>query len=563
MPALLVVLLLVLAALQYRWIAQLSEAERQHVVRSVERGAAALADGLDHEVTLAFLTFRIGEPRGGASLGPLLAERLRRWQTIAAEPALIRDIHVIRRGQDGATLLRLDPASGSLAPAEWDPGLDAVRRRLRDPTRIPVVDGRLPGLVVAIHQPPEDHRPPGRRHPPRDHVVVRFDLELVTTAMLPRLVETHLDEEVGIPLSVRVVEVDRPEHVVFRTGPVPASAEGRPDATVDLLGLRSFPDLGDRRGGMPAGPHVSDGQLAAEPAPPGQRGRWVLEVRHPAGTLEAAVAAARRRNVAVSSAVLALLAAAGVLTVVSSRRAQRLARQQLDFVASVTHELRTPLTAIRSAGQNLAAGIIDEPERVRSYGQLIEREGRRLTDMVGRVLTFAGIRSGRQSFRMAPVPVTEIVDAVLEDCRWVLDEKGLEVEVRVPDGLPPIQGDAAALRQALANLVDNAIKYGVDGRWVGISAGAADGRDEVTIAVSDRGPGIPRAELPHLFEPFCRGAAATRGTVPGSGLGLAVVRGIVEAHGGRVEASSRPGHGSTFTVHLPATGVGSSAESGG
>ena len=98
-----------------------------------------------------------------------------------------------------------------------------------------------------------------------------------------------------------------------------------------------------------------------------------------------------------------MLGVTAVLMVASTRSARRLARQQMDFVAAVSHELRTPLTAIRSAGQNLADGIVDDPDKVRNYGLLIEREGRRLTEMIGRVLTFAGIRSGRQIYRMEAV----------------------------------------------------------------------------------------------------------------------------------------------------------------
>ena len=208
---------------------------------------------------------------------------------------------------------------------------------------------------------------------------------------------------------------------------------------------------------------------------------------------------------------------------------------------------------MRSAGQNLADGIVDSPEKVRKYGALIEREGRRLTEMVGRVLTFAGIQSGSPSFQFQTVSVEELVDGVLADCRWVLEERRVQVESSVAAGLPPVRGDAAALRQALANLVDNALKYGGASKWIGLEARTAASSDgeEVVVSVADRGIGIGRGDLPHLFEPFFRGSDPSAAGTSGSGLGLAVVRGIVTAHGGRVTVESAPGKGTTFSVHLP------------
>jgi signal transduction histidine kinase len=285
-------------------------------------------------------------------------------------------------------------------------------------------------------------------------------------------------------------------------------------------------------------------------------------VRHPAGSLEAAVAVARRRNLALSLGVLLLLGTTASLLVVSTRRAQRLARQQLDFVAAVSHELKTPLTAMRSAGQNLADGIVDDPEKIRKYGALIEREGRRLTEMVGRVLAFAGIRSGMQTYHMQPVRIRALVDGVLSDLRWVLEEKRIQVEVDVAESLPDVRGDEPALRQALGNLVDNAVKYGGGARWIGIRARVATGPhgEGVVVAISDHGIGVRRKDLSRLFEPFFRGTEASSSGISGSGLGLAVVRGVVEAHGGHVGADSVPGKGSTFTIHLPAEPSASGAE---
>jgi signal transduction histidine kinase len=270
------------------------------------------------------------------------------------------------------------------------------------------------------------------------------------------------------------------------------------------------------------------------------------------GSLEHAVLAVRHRNLAVSLGILALLAATTGILVLATQRAQRLARLQIELVAGVTHELHTPLTAIRSAGQNLADGVVAEPAQVRRYGALIEGEGRRLSDLVGQALEFAGIQSGRRVYHPRPVEVGEIVDGALADCRWRLQEKRVEVERDVEAGLPPLLADPAALRRAVANLIENAVKYGGRPGWIGIQA-RREPSGQVRITVSDRGPGIRKEDLPHLFEPFFRGRDAATGGIPGSGLGLSLVRHIVESHGGRVTvAPGAAGEGSAFSLLLPA-----------
>ncbi len=553
----LIVALVALAALQYRWIARVSEAERDRLKASLDSAAERFCADFDRELVRTSRSFEVAEDLGDADLERDLVDRLARWRSTAAGPKLVRELLVVTRLERGEVeLRRLDEPAGRLVPGSWEPDLESVRRIFEARGRVPLLDERLPGLVLA----PRNARPPRQdgtekaergpaprgeepgggadRRPPRHHVVVRLDLEYLGKEMLPRLAEREFGGREGLAYAVTVAVAADPRVVIFRGGPRVEDATARTaDAVRNLFALQRPGD---------------------EPDP----GRWVVAVHHPAGSLEDAVTGARRRNLAISLAVLVLLGAAVVVLVSSTRRAQRLARQQMDFVAGVSHELRTPLTAMRSAGQNLADGIVSDPEKVKKYGALIEREGRRLTEMVGRVLTFAGIQSGAQTFQAEPVDVASLVDGVLADCRWVLDEKRVAVERDVAEGLPEVRGDAAALRQALGNLVDNALKYGGSARWIGVGArlAATSGGEEVLLSVSDHGIGIRRSDLPHLFDPFFRSADPSAAGIPGSGVGLAVVRGIVEAHGGRVTAESVPGQGSTFTVHLPtAAGKGRGA----
>jgi signal transduction histidine kinase len=278
--------------------------------------------------------------------------------------------------------------------------------------------------------------------------------------------------------------------------------------------------------------------------------KWRLLIKHPAGSLEAAIDSARRRNLMVSMSILGVLAASVLLMVASMRRSQELARQQMEFVATVSHELRTPLAVVRAAGDNLAEGVIQDSDQVRKYGELVRSEGRRLTEMVEQILEFAGIHSGQRTLNIVPVSIGAVFESVLRESGTLIETAGLEVNVDIPQDLPPVAGDESALRRLFQNLVSNAIKYGADGGWLGIEARHSG--DEVSITLSDRGIGISPDDQERIFEPFYRAADVVAAQVQGAGLGLSLVQRIVEAHGGRIAVKSAKAAGCQFTVHLPA-----------
>jgi two-component system phosphate regulon sensor histidine kinase PhoR len=169
--------------------------------------------------------------------------------------------------------------------------------------------------------------------------------------------------------------------------------------------------------------------------------------------------------------------------------------------------------------------------------------------MVEQILEFAGIESGQRGFALRPVAIAPMLHDIVESSAALIEKARIEVEYALPDRLPPVLGDEAALRRVFQNLIGNAIKYGERGGWIGISAGQTD--REVSITIADRGLGIAPAEQPRIFDPFYRAPEVVEAQIQGAGLGLSLVRRIVEAHGGRVAVQSSPGVGSQFIVALP------------
>ena len=196
-------------------------------------------------------------------------------------------------------------------------------------------------------------------------------------------------------------------------------------------------------------------------------GRWRIYVRHRAGSLEAVVARARLRSLAVTAGVLLLLLVTAAALVRFTRRAQRLASLQMDFVAGVSHELRTPLAVIHTAAYNLQGKMAQSPAQVERYGALIQKESGRLKELVEQVLQFATAEAGRAVQDLAPVSIETVIEEAMESSKPLVEGARCVVEKNVDPGLPPVLGDRVALRQALENLIHNAVKYGLDGgNWI-------------------------------------------------------------------------------------------------
>ena len=624
-------LIALLATLQYKWLGQISGAERERMTATLNTRAAAFAQDFDRELTRAYLLFQLTTSQDEQSVAAGVVTRYDRWQATARFPRMIKDVYLVpsEAASAGPGLQRFDPVARFLEPADWPATLGPVRAQLKTAApasataplaspgatlvmraMVPSVWPSIPALVVSSPMVVLGHVPPGRladMRLPADlrYTVLVLDADYINGEMLPALAQQHFrGTGDGFDYKLAVVPAEGTPPVYHSVADFSPAADAKVDATVDLFQVRvqdfgplaaevsrfatfttAVPHPNGRQGhtiiretigtasrdgepvpGRPMSIVVQSGntpaikqridQFFADAGPSlGTRvtlpaaPHWRLLVKHPSGSLEQAVNTARRRNLLVSTSILGILGLSVGFLVVSTRRAQDLARQQLEFVATVSHELRTPLAVIRSAADNLADGVVHDEARIRQYGDLVRREGVRLTDLVEQILEFAGLQSGQRTMTTRPVPIAPLLRDVAADAADAGRAAGVSIELAIDDNLPAAAGDEAALRRVFQNLIGNAVKYGADAGWVGVRA-RLTGLD-IDISVSDRGIGIAAADQPRIFDPFYRAPGVVAAQIQGAGLGLSLVKRIVEAHGGRVVVKSAPGEGSTFTVSLP------------
>ena len=255
-------------------------------------------------------------------------------------------------------------------------------------------------------------------------------------------------------------------------------------------------------------------------------------------------------NLSFSILMMLILVGGVVMALRTASREMKLSRMKADFVSNVSHELRTPLASIRVFGEFLKLGRVKEPKKIQEYGEYIETESRRLTQLINNILDFSRIESGQKTYHFEETDLTVIVDETLKSFDVRLNQNGYSVNLEMPEEpLPLAKVDAAAIAQALVNLLDNAAKYSGDSKEIQVRVATKE--EFITIAVTDQGIGIPLQEQEKIFEKFYRVSTGLVHDVKGSGLGLSIVKHIVEAHQGKVTVRSKQGNGTTFTIYLP------------
>ena len=237
----------------------------------------------------------------------------------------------------------------------------------------------------------------------------------------------------------------------------------------------------------------------------------------------------------------------------SEQERARLDQQRVDLTAAISHDLRTPLASVRAMAEALADGLVEEEQERSRYYALMQREVERLDRMIGDLFDLAQIDSGALRLEKRLLPLQEIVAEVVEGMRPQAERAGIDLRFVPPVGeLPDVPLDGARLERAVANLVRNAIQHTPDGGEIRASVRHNGGW--VTLSVLDNGEGFDASQAERVWDRFYRAdkSRGRKGSVgDGAGLGLSIVRGFVEAHGGEVACESAPGQGATFTLRLP------------
>jgi len=222
-----------------------------------------------------------------------------------------------------------------------------------------------------------------------------------------------------------------------------------------------------------------------------------------------------------------------------------------NFVSSVSHELRAPIASMRLLAESLERGKIAGPVKQKEYFGLLARESRRLSMMIENILDFSRLERGGKNYEFEPADLGALTEDTVQLMRPCAAERQVELDLTQDGGTgaPSFVCDAPALQQALINLIDNAVKHSPLGGQVAVGLDGVEA--ELSLWVEDNGPGIPPEEHGKIFERFYRRGSELRRETQGIGIGLTIVKHIVEAHGGRVTVRSAPGQGSRFTMELP------------
>jgi signal transduction histidine kinase len=247
--------------------------------------------------------------------------------------------------------------------------------------------------------------------------------------------------------------------------------------------------------------------------------------------------------------VLVFLLCGIALAIRATDREARLAQAKSNFVANVSHELKTPLSLISLFSEILELGRVNNEEKRAEYYRIIRHESRRLNKMLDNILDFSKIEAGRKTYDFADGDMAEVIEDVLSGNRYQIINSGFDIQTNIQPDLPPVLIDRDAMAQAISNLLDNAIKYSGEVKRLSITAEALG--PDLSVEIADHGIGIPRAERAKIFEKFYRVGNGLVHDVKGSGLGLSLVKHIVEAHQGTVSVESEVGKGSRFTILLP------------
>ena len=275
----------------------------------------------------------------------------------------------------------------------------------------------------------------------------------------------------------------------------------------------------------------------------------IMAIRYPGTTIKAINQRFLRTSYIVLGTLSVLLITGLFFTYRSVTKTMELAKLKSDIVSNVSHELRTPLALIRLYAETLELGRIPDEQRKLEYYRIVRKESERLSGLINNILDFSRIEAGKKEYEFRETNLPSLVRDRLDSYHYQIEQNGFRYEENISNDVPPVRVDREAIARSLLNLVNNALKYSSTEKYLAVSLYRDNG--SVKLDVVDHGIGIPRAEQHRIFDKFYRVCDPMCHDNKGSGLGLALVQHIVNAHGGKISVESSPGKGSKFTITLP------------
>lgn len=525
---------------QFNWLQELRNRENKRIESSMVNSANVLSHSLQEELFFLPTLFQVN-PDECEDVYTILLDQYRFWEYYTLDPKMVKKIVLV------------DDAHGTISELTGGKIVGRTRSRREDSLANPMDAADRDEIRIIT---PVSSTAQGRLM-----ADIVYDRRVLIASVIPELARRNLDST-GL-YKYRILDT-RTGDVLFTTEADEPMAFGKPDIEVPLIldinGLapadRPPPPLSEKAA---VNRHfIFHGRPAKLP----RQGfdYLVLQIVNRDGSLEDLSRKASFFNALISGGTLVLLVVLLVSLARTSRNAKTLALRQREFIASITHELKTPLAVISSAAENLTDGIVRDQKKAEQYGAIIRKESARLALFIDHFLLYSKTSSSALPVRTV-FDARELVDTTLRVIEEERKRAHFVVETEMSADPVYVKGDRMALESVLQNLAQNAIRHAAGGKYLGIRLmsgkiaknGKKSGQ-KLIIKIQDRGPGIPANEQKRIFEPFARGKRAQSEQITGSGIGLNLVKRIVEMHGGSVSLESKPDSGTTFTVVLPEYG---------
>lgn len=573
----------VLGILQYRWTSDVSETEENRLRRSLFTSSAQVMNASKEEIIIPLELLRIDYAVYVEQDWTALQEAYSFWKSNAGFPNLISAVYLIEKTDETLRYFRYREDTGSfqsISMPEVFSGIEEVsslpraEEESRDLRRIITSRGII--LEPVRLEGKNENLPDTGAKNLSVFLAIHVNLDTLFGEILPYYMNEYLQ---GYPYRIAYTDPSNGEE---RTVEQPEGAiedSWVPDASIPLSSL--FRNIDpfmppDDRLASPNKASVrvwlsrSEKDVPPDSEAPMVKEMGMLHIFYPGGPIHTLIKTRRAVNLGISIGLLLLLSACMMILGRLYRNTVNLRAVEQEFVSSMSHELRTPIAVLQSTAENLRSGLVSDPAKISRYGEVMYKEIKRLSRMVESILLYSGLEQRKQrNNRFETIDLKGLVEEVTEALKEPARKAKATMIIRQNPATNEIRSDSEAIRIILENLLMNAVYHGVPSNCTAEKPGAIRLFIEpkilsrgIALTVEDEGPGIPQSESKRVFEPFVRGEASIREQHPGSGLGLHLVKRIVELLGGTVRLESpytntigRIQQGCRFTVELPSVRV--------